>query len=117
MQRHRPSKRVLSDDDSETSRPISKQKSRKKEKARELAREGAVAPAAEQQWSFVTTRTNTSLYVLGEERFTMYEVYMSVDDANRRIQALADVDHGRTGEWDEKFGAYGELTLDSEGKT
>lgn len=46
----------------------------------------------------------------------MYEVYMSVNDAKRGITALADVDDGMIcDEWNEQFGAYGELTLDSRG--
>lgn len=115
MQRYR-SKRALSDDETESSGP--RPKSNKKEITATLARDGfeIVAPAAAQQWSFVTTRKNTSPYVDDEEKFAMYEVYMSVNDAKRGITALADVDDGMIcDEWNEQFGAYGELTLDSRG--
>lgn len=115
MQRYR-SKRALSDDETESSGP--RPKSNKKEITATLARDGfeIVAPAAAQQWSFFTTRKNTSPYVDDEEKFAMYEVYMSVNDAKRGITALADVDDGMIcDEWNEQFGAYGELTLDSRG--
>lgn len=115
MPRYR-SKRALSDDETESSGP--RPKSNKKEITATLARDGfeIVAPAAAQQWSFVTTRKNTSPYVDDEEKFAMYEVYMSVNDANRRITALVDVDDGMVcDESNEQFGAYGELTLDSRG--
>lgn len=41
---------------------------------------------------------------------------MTVEDANRKIRALAEVDPCRTGEWDQRFGAHGELEMDTKGE-
>lgn len=82
-------------------------------KRRTAKTEQSPTPAMVQpQWGFLTARKDPSAYADDEDKFVALELYMEVDDANRRIRALAKVDHAGIEElWEKETGLNGELKL------